>query len=163
MRRGVVPSALVEKLCLPRVRAPALLPVAHPQALPMHSLQALGLTYRGHAIGEQQPAPDNMVPGDLPADPSQARPLGHGIKTSTRSELQHRLNAQAQVDAGHWSATTRIIILGRGTVVAEGARKATKTTLYSSKVGNIPGLGRGVEGRGQRPVAVHTFVVSRQF
>ncbi len=78
--------------------------------------------------------------------------------------LKHKLmQAIGQRQLEFSPTTIRIIILGRGTVVAEGARKATKTTLYSSKVGNIPGLGRGVEGRGQRPVAVHTFVVSRQF
>ncbi len=43
----------------------------------------------------------HLVPGYLPADPTQEWPLGAAVVPGAQRQLQHRLEAQAQAAAGH--------------------------------------------------------------
>jgi hypothetical protein len=46
-----------------------------------------GLADRGHAVREHQAAADEVVPGDLPDQPGQDRPVGAGTQAPDRREL----------------------------------------------------------------------------
>ena len=54
----------------------------------------------GTIFASTKPPASHVVPGDVPDDADQERGLGTGAVAATFGELQHRLEGQAQADAG---------------------------------------------------------------
>ena len=84
----------------PRLRAQRVLAPSKPGAVSVPQLPAPSLGDCGHDPGQHEAAPSHLDPVDVPDDADEERDFGAGAVAATFGELQHRLEGQAQADAG---------------------------------------------------------------
>ena len=97
---GAVSLALAERIRLPQMLAQRALSRSKPRPVPVQRLSIPSLADRGDDSGEHEIAASHLVPGDVPDDADEERDFGVGAVAATFGELQHRLEGQAQADAG---------------------------------------------------------------